>query len=199
MIGKEISSKDQPATWFDFSMHFDVERDKLKSLKNEMETSLRGRSPRVIHLRHWPGAGGSTLARRLAWDLHLNYPVVRLRSGSSQHTVNRLRTVADITGSPVLILAEAADVPAGTVAWLHAEASANRLPLVFLSVQRDFGSASEGDRVVHLGRTLSNVETYRFTERPFLASTGKANCAAAPIGEREAARTYTFLFGACSL
>ena len=157
--------KGSAATWFDFSMHFDVERDKLKSLKNEMETSLRGRSPRVIHLRHWPGAGGSTLARRLAWDLHLNYPVVRLRSGSSQHTVNRLRTVADITGSPVLILAEAADVPAGTVERLHAEASANRLPLVFLSVQRDFGSASEGDRVVHLGRTLSNVETYRFTER----------------------------------
>ncbi len=165
--------KGSTVTWFDLNMRFDVERDKLKDLMTQVENSLRVRSPRIIHLRHWPGAGGSTLARRLAWDLHLVYPVVLLRSGSSQHTIGRLRIVADITGFPVLVLVESASVPAGTVERLHNEASANRLPLVFLNVQRDFGSASERDRVVQLGRTLSNAETYRFTERLSLEVPGR--------------------------
>ena len=191
--------KGSTVTWFDLNMRFDVERDKLKDLTTQVENSLRVRSPRIIHLRHWPGAGGSTLARRLAWDLHLVYPVVLLRSGSSQHTIGRFRTVADITGSPVLVLVESASVPAGTVERLHNEASANRLPLVFLNVQRDFGSASERDRVVQLGRTLSNAETYRFTERLSLEVPGRRLTLQELAQRGKATRAYTVLPCTCSL
>ena len=153
------------ASWFDINMGHDVDRDKVTRLSDQLRKDLRDRTPRTVNLRHWPGAGGTTLARRVSWDLHRTYPVVRLRVGGSQHTIGRLRSIFDLTGLPVLVLVEAADVSAGTIEQLQTGASANHLPLIFLNIQRDFGSASEEERIVQLGRTLSNREAYYFTER----------------------------------
>ena len=134
-------------------------------LLTQIAKHLNDRTARVIELRHWPGAGGTTIARRVSWDLHRTYPVVRLRAGVSQHTIGRLRTVSDLTNLPVLVLAEAAEVSGDIIELIRTEASARRVPLIVLSVQRDFGQPSEGERLIHLGRTLSNVETYSFAER----------------------------------
>ena len=153
------------ASWFDLNMRYDVDRDKAKRLRDQIEKDLRDRTTRIVHLRHWPGAGGTTLARRVSWDIHRTYPVVRLRAGGSQHTIDRLRVIYDLTSLPVLIIVEAADVSAGTVELLQAGASTDGLPLIFLHIQRDFGSASETERVVQLSRTLSNLEAHQFAER----------------------------------
>ena len=63
-------------SWSDLSAGVDAERDITISLYNQVRRELDTRATRRVNLWHWPGAGATTVARRVAWNLRRDFPAV---------------------------------------------------------------------------------------------------------------------------
>lgn len=102
---REISFlKGAVVSWEVLDARIDAEREISASLSERISRDLSDRGTRREVLRHWPGAGASTVARRIAWDLRKRYPTVVVRRIHPEGTAERLRTLFDLTHLPVLTL-----------------------------------------------------------------------------------------------
>ena len=88
----------------------DVPRDAHDGLIKDLRERLGDFQLVVVDLDHSPGAGGSTLALRVAWDMHRKHPTAVLRSYTST-TAERIDEIYQQTGLSVLVIAESADLP----------------------------------------------------------------------------------------
>lgn len=84
--------------------------DTRKKLSHQLVSSFTT-DPEVEHtyyIMHEPGSGGTTLGRRIAWDIHENYPVVVLKHFDNKlmNRIEALYRALDYT--PFLILADVA-------------------------------------------------------------------------------------------
>lgn len=100
----------RPPTWDELEAQLDVPRTLYKVLKQDLTERLDGHQLATVKLLHSPGAGATTLARRVAWDMHRNNATVRLRNYSPT-TAERIDEIYQRTGMSVLVIAEAADLP----------------------------------------------------------------------------------------
>lgn len=149
-------------SWIELAMHCDVDREKTSALQTRIERDLHDRAIRRNFLYHWPGAGGTTVARRVAWNLHSKCPTVQLRRVVSGETIERLRDIYDLTRIPVLVLVEGSDIPMSTFDQLFDEALSRQLPSVYLVVLRAFEHKGEDPYSVSLDATLSIREAQLF-------------------------------------
>lgn len=97
--GKEIS-------WYGLNAGIDIHRDGLKEIERRVRDGLASRSVRRVDLSHWPGAGGSTLGRRLAWNVHTSYPAVIAHAVNPSSNLDRIRYLFDISNQPVLVIVD---------------------------------------------------------------------------------------------
>ena len=151
-------------SWSDLSNHYDADRDTTEPILRQVENELEARRTARLNLYHWPGAGGTTVARRVAWELRRKYPTVLLKRTAVGETVGRLRKLFEITVQPILAIVEGADAIPDKLEHLYTEVKAEQIPVVFLSVLRRYEIPGESDRVIFLGSGLSIPESYRFTE-----------------------------------
>ena len=64
------------------SLHFqhDARRDLTKEIYDDILSSYKAaQMAKIIQIKHTPGSGGTTLARRVLWDLHERLPCVIIR------------------------------------------------------------------------------------------------------------------------
>jgi len=149
-------------SWIELAMHCDVDREKTNALQTKIERDLDIRAIKRNFFYHWPGAGGTTVARRVAWNLHSKYPTVQLRRIVPGETIERLRDIFDLTRIPVLVLVEGSDIPMTTFDQLFDEALSRQLPSVYLIVLRTFEHKSEDANSVSLDSTLTIRESQLF-------------------------------------
>src|SRR5207253_4533499 len=110
-----------------------------------------------------PGAGGTTVARRLLWDLRRKCPCLLLRRTTPAETVDRIARVASLTALPVLLVIDAGAVSDREVDALYELLAARQLPVVLVQVLRRFSWPSSGSpRAFHLKAELSPQELERF-------------------------------------
>lgn len=165
-------------SWFDLNLNRDATRDITSSLAQQVRTDLKSRrSAYRINLYHEPGAGGTTVARRVAWDLHETYPTVllnRIRTKGTvnrfyavEETYNRIRKIYDYTDQSILVIVEASRVDLDDIEQLHTLVTSDSLPVVFLIVRRGFyePSISREYRRHFLNSTLNDSECLRFIEK----------------------------------
>ncbi|MET9117321.1 hypothetical protein ABZX38_24435 [Streptomyces longwoodensis] len=100
----------RPPTWQELEVPIDVERSAYQALAAEITERLNDHQLATVRLDHSPGAGGTTLARRVAWNLHRTYPTVLLRT-YSESTADRVDEIYQETGYPALVIAESATLP----------------------------------------------------------------------------------------
>lgn len=156
--GAEIS-------WSDLSNHWDADRDARAKIQRFVERELGSRNAQRLNLYHPPGAGGTTLARRIGWELRQHNPVVLLRRVVPGGTVDRLQEMFGATELPLLAIVEGADVTQDRLEALYAEVRIRQIPIVFLSVIRKFETASAlSKRTMNLPQVLSIAEGTRFVE-----------------------------------
>jgi tetratricopeptide (TPR) repeat protein len=162
--GKEI-------TWFELGLHCDVDRESSDRIQKVVRQDLgggadrRSRGTTRINVFHSPGAGGSTVARRILWNLHLDFPAVKLRQTLPEETAQRVEFIYKTTGLPVLVLIEGAEIQEGMADDLYSMVRARQVPAVFLQVLRRFARPQEGERSFFLESELSTVESIRFAHR----------------------------------
>jgi tetratricopeptide (TPR) repeat protein len=96
-------------SWFELGLNLDVIPDIAQSLFDQISEELKGRDTRRVSLFHYPGAGGTTLARRVAWEMHRDVPTVYCASVSDEHGLaQRVGRLSQVTGLPVLVVLEQA-------------------------------------------------------------------------------------------
>lgn len=60
----------------------------------------------IVEIRHSPGTGGSTIARRVMWDLHKTYPCALLNISSSRHYFDEDNTLSNKFANRITALEE---------------------------------------------------------------------------------------------
>lgn len=149
----------RPASWYDLAVNRDVLRyDYSKSwrdkIKNIIEKLTNGAGT-VINLYHRAGGGGTTLSRRIAWDLCRMYPTVILHCVNSQ-TAERLKEIHSISRIPLFVVVEISDgnISFDILAGLRRELINKSIRILFLCVSRFFGKPDNtADRILYLPRT----------------------------------------------
>ena len=121
--------------WSELAEGIDVPRAVYQSLR-ERVVSLLTRLPdaALLSLQHRPGAGGTTLARHLAYDLRSEFPVVMLTVYKPSHTLRLLGEFYQQVNCPFLVVAEASQT--GDLSELVSQCKASKRPIVFLLVER---------------------------------------------------------------
>ncbi|MEU5820604.1 MULTISPECIES: AlbA family DNA-binding domain-containing protein [Streptomyces] len=167
LAGGEIS-------WYDLSRRVDIDRVKTSQLSTKVVRELdSGGSAVRVNLYHTPGAGGTTVARRVLWDLHTVYPCVALRGNpSAQYAGNRwaednaerIMRLAHTTQRRVLVLAEGSKVPRRLLDDLYDSLRNRQVNAVVLQVMRRSSAEADDVRVVQLPAFLINSEADRFLE-----------------------------------
>ena len=90
----------------------DIERDQLKVLEDKVTKLAEKYKTAVLTLAHAPGSGGTTLAQRVLWKLHLTFPCVELKVRSSSSIDELCRRVTFIhqkTHMPVILMVDGED------------------------------------------------------------------------------------------
>ena len=124
-----------PPSWADIHAGLDIPRALYDPLKNSIEEKLEiGRNYTVV-MYHHPGAGGTSMARRVAWDLHWEHPVASLICWSPA-LATRLQNLYRIAERPVLLIAEASDLTESRREDLHRELSQANTPVILLYIRR---------------------------------------------------------------
>lgn len=153
--GREIS-------WFELGLHLDVDRDLADKMKKTIRSDLGTRSATRVNLYHAPGAGGTTLARRLLWDFKNEFPAVVLHRSNPGETVERIQKIFADTSQPVLIKVDGSRISDRQSDELHKLLTASNIPFVMLQVLRRFDAPKTSQRSFFLDQELSPVESTRF-------------------------------------
>ena len=129
------------ASWLDIANGRDVIRlDYTKKWKQYLNTALEQVSAgagTVINLFHRAGGGGTTLAKRIAWDFCNVYPTVILHTLSDK-TADRLKELYSMAIKPMLVIVEVSNgriTPDG-ISTLRRELVSKNVRVVFLFVSR---------------------------------------------------------------
>jgi|GEM_PF-4460840 len=105
--------KGKTISWRDLSEQKDITRNSLETIQKRLISKLQENKLEEVHLIHEAGAGGTTLARRIAYNFSTSYPTVVLRSYKYKKTIDALRLIYDqyTKGSlPILIIIETFEV-----------------------------------------------------------------------------------------
>ena len=151
-------------SWRELDRGMDVPRDNYSNLLDMIRTAMTRSRTVALRLRHTPGAGGTTLARRAAWDLRSSYPVIILRSWS-EVTSDRIALLAELTNLPIFAIVEGGIFPEGQRERLFLEARSRQIRLVTLEVLRATNAASSTATTFALSDPMPKKEAGRFRDR----------------------------------
>ena len=150
-------------TWADLDRNVDARRDVQDRLTAAVRRDLEdGRTTR-INLFHRPGAGGTTVGRRIAWELHDEFPCGLLKRTTPIETAERVARLYELTERPVLLVADGTDIAERELDELAEYLGARRTPVVLVQVRRRQAAVRERrDRTFDLDSELSTREVGRF-------------------------------------
>ncbi|CAM3143857.1 nucleoside phosphorylase [Williamsia muralis] len=143
----------------------DVSRAQAASIQKQLLGMLGGRRTLRLNLFHAPGAGGSTLARRIGFNIRTQFPVVFLRRFREAETIRRIESLSRQTKHAVLVVAEAPDVRDDQIAAFMNELHSVSLPAVVLAVSRAYSPPSAASSSPYIAEVLSDTEAQDFVDK----------------------------------
>jgi hypothetical protein len=149
-------------SWYDLGLDCDIKRDVAERLQKQVRSELERRRTARVNLYHAPGAGGTTVGRRMLWDFHRGHPAAILRRTNPRETAERLSLLTSVTGLSVLLLVDGADVTEAQVDELYDLVRSRNVPVVILQILRRFKPQTERSRAFYLEAELSPYESDKF-------------------------------------
>ncbi|MDP9401838.1 MAG: hypothetical protein M3P85_00580 [Actinomycetota bacterium] len=152
-------------SWFELSLELDVLPRVASGLLDRVREDLAARDTRRIALLHYPGAGGTTLARRLAWEVHGEFPTIYCAAMHDEiGLAQRVGRLAQLTGLPVLlVLEQTTDVMADR---LFNRLRADSIPAVVVVVSRRIDQPrNPGPRSFYLGPASNQADVAGLLQR----------------------------------
>lgn len=121
-------------TWKELEADVDVQRSKYEELQRKILDRLKGRQSQKFQLYHLAGAGGTTLSRRLAYDLRDQAPTIIINEFVKGTTFDLIELLSMKVNLPMLAIVESAKV--GNIDDLISECNAKKRIVVFVYVER---------------------------------------------------------------
>ena len=153
-----------PISWHGLNLSVDVDRTKSPALQQRVLEELDTRTTRRINLWHWPGGGGSTLARRIAWNVHTLYPTVVANRVLPDQLRDRLQFIFSLTQKPVLVIVEDSVTTSDDLDRVYDRLRSGNTPAVLLRIGRRSTASTESGSFF-LDGLLDNVEAAAFAGR----------------------------------
>ena len=120
---------------------------------------MEAKATRRVNLWHLPGAGGTTVARRIAWNLHHQFPTVVAREVKPQETAERLRHLCGEARLPILVVIDLPGVTKEVVDRLYDDLRSSHTPAVLFNVERRF-NPGPGTGTHYLDAMLTTREAF---------------------------------------
>jgi hypothetical protein len=153
--GHEIS-------WHGLNQRFDILRDITSNIRKKTEKLLRDRGAEKITISHYPGIGGSTIARRIGWDLRENNPVIFLNRYKQTETIDRIFFLFNLSSLPPLIICESNKINNDSIDRLFNEVKTRNFPAIILKVQRKDDVKKPSTNEFYISEALSDNELTSF-------------------------------------
>lgn len=96
-------------SWYGLKNGFDVIRKEQASIIEKINRDMKDRGRYLKRICYEPGVGGTTLMRRLAWELRAQYPTLILKKYNEQ-TARNIQKLYDITHGQILIFADSNNI-----------------------------------------------------------------------------------------
>ncbi|MBC5838220.1 P-loop NTPase [Flavobacterium muglaense] len=157
--------------WNELANEIEVRRDIEKEVFEKVETYLSKQSSKgpIIELYHNPGSGGTTLSRKIAFNLKDKYPVVIINSYKRSVTSQGLFDLSELTKKPILAIVESHNVNVNDLNSLIRENNAAKKHIVYLYLQRFYkktsGSKSKSSEVYLRDFMITIDERDRFVNK----------------------------------
>lgn len=165
--------------WVNFQCGHDVSDRQFRIQGNEVRTRqqlqtrilelLQAKQRKCITVVHEPGAGGTTIARRILWNIRQSYPSFALQLSSILYGGEQLLKLLDevffFTNKTLLLLIDDdGRAPTNRVDKVTHQLLNLAIPLVILRVKRDMKEPLPPD-TYYLQRKLSNSERFDFSTK----------------------------------
>ncbi len=154
-------------SWKELDNRLDVDRNITKDIIRAVKSLLEKRAEsEIIYLSHYAGVGGSTVAKRVAFELYTEYPVLfmneTISSFSETLLVEKLLKVFQTTELPTLVVVDNSNITRQQIEVLE-RVTGNRLAkTVFLLVESTFSEPKQEKNKYYLPSALDSKEIERF-------------------------------------
>ena len=151
-------------SWHALNLGVDISRTSTPALQQRVTQELESRTTRRLNLWHWPGGGGTTVARRIAWNIHNQYPTIVAKRVVPESLTDRLRLLFELTRMPVLALIEDSVTNHNDLDGLYDRLRSGNIPVVLLTVGRRSTAATQAGSF-YVGGMLDEAEAAAFAGR----------------------------------
>jgi hypothetical protein len=162
--------KGSDISWYGLDRSFDIPR----KVTGDIETLIKQKMIRhdeknVVRVMHEPGVGGSTVARRAAWNLHEEYPTVFLKQFNEKTTAMNIVRLYRETSKTVLVFVELNEIGKDQVYKLIDNVRYHTISSIFILVQRRSADRQESSEAVNVNY-LNDKEILKYIDRvtPFI-------------------------------
>ena len=191
---EESFLKGATVSWNDLNGRADADRDIIPKLEQRIRQELKERATRRVNLWHWPGAGATTVARRIAWNIHRDFPTVVALEIQPQETAERVRHLFGITRLPVLVVIDLPGVTKEVVDRLYDTLRSSHVYAVLFNVERRF-SAGVDPGTSYLDAMLTTREAYGLASVLAARVPDRRSDIESLIGESDRRKRSPFYFG----
>lgn len=163
-------------TWHELAEELDARRSVYYNLNESVRSAVQGSKKSMkFAISHKPGAGGTTLARRLAYDLRKEFPTVIIRKYDFRNTIADIDLLYKNVKRSILAIVENSDVSGNEIDDLIKELNGRKRVVVFVVIERRRSRGSSDYPMQRLEdkmsdtdekiRFMRNVGTYSTNER----------------------------------
>ena len=187
--------KGSTVSWKALNVRSDIDRRITNKLEADIRKELNKRETRRVNLLYRPGAGATTVARRIAWNLHQDFPTAFVRKLLLQETVDRAHHIFDITNLPLLIVIDLPGVTKDDIDRFYSTMRQRNTHAVLFHIERRFDSASQSGH--YLDAVLESSESAILSEKLARRVPGrrKALEALVNVSQNDWRRRTAFYFG----
>ncbi|MBL7818011.1 MAG: hypothetical protein JNL70_23580 [Saprospiraceae bacterium] len=173
-IDEQISDKSfyqgRTITWKELDSRYDVDRTITEKLIDAIEKPLKSNvESAIFYLTHYAGVGGTTIARRIAYQLHRKFPVLLLNEVISSYGENelieKLVKIRQITEISPLVIVDNSNITRQQVEMLERVAGNRLVKTVFLLVESTFVEPKQEKNRFYIPSSLDKNEANRFVTR----------------------------------
>lgn len=166
--------KGATASWRNLSLGHDCSREITDKIRRRVEEAVAKRRTERINLYHTPGAGGSTVARKILWDLHRRHPCAVLRRAESGGgTSDRLAKLTAIAEQGLILLIDGSEHSEREIDDLYELLASQQTPVAMVQVLRRFSQQPSSRWEFWLPAELTIAEADRFFVAYCAAAAGR--------------------------
>lgn len=162
----------QPITWKMIDNQVDLIRVSQMPTLQALREKLNGQGRNFLKVVYQPGLGGSTFLRRLAFELHGEYPTLMVNRYLSNITANAIRKVYERCRFTLLVLVDCNYVLYDDAKKLFQELRSESIPftLVYLLRATSLGVHSDLPRLERLSKKSGECNSMRTLLLPHIAA-----------------------------